>query len=133
MSRVRRLSIVLALLLALPAAPARAQHGNGLYEPFPKAAVRERAKRFIERLPTRAEGARFSDAQLSRGVFIDPRRVGLPAGDALPERGRAASERAGVDGSGRTSAWPWVLVGLVALGAAFALGRAAGPRVAARA
>jgi hypothetical protein len=132
MSRVRRLSIVLALLLALPGAPARAQHGNGLYEPFPKAAVRERAKRFIERLPTGAEGVRFSDARLARGVFIDPRRVGLPARDALPVGGRAASERAGVDGGG-TTVWPWVLVGLVALGAAFALGLGAGRRVAARA
>lgn len=125
---------MLALLLALPAAPAAAQHGNGLYEPFPKAAVRKRAKRFIERLPVGAAGVRFSDRQLARGVFVDPRRVALPAGDALSRRGeRAASHRAGVDGAGGNGAWPWVLVALGAIGAAFALGRGAGRRVAARA
>ena len=49
-STVALLVAALAASAALPAV-ASAQHGNGLYEPFPEAAVRERAKRFVERLP----------------------------------------------------------------------------------
>lgn len=78
-----------ALLLAL-APTAGAQSGNGLYEPFPKAAVDKRAKRFVERLRL-GEAVRFSDSELNRGVFVDP--------EAGTERGREASARAGIEES----------------------------------
>ena len=78
--------VTAALLLAL--APAvSAQSGNGLYEPFPKAAVEKRAKRFVDRLRF-GEPLRFSDAQLERGVFVAP-------ADQSAARGQA-SARAGV-------------------------------------
>ncbi len=70
-STVALLVAALAASAALPAV-ASAQHGNGLYEPFPEAAVRERAKRFVERLPLPA-AVRLGDEQLERGVFVDPR------------------------------------------------------------
>jgi hypothetical protein len=76
-----------ALVLAF-ASTASAQSGNGLYEPFPKAAVEKRAKRFVERLRL-GEEVRFSNAELNRGTFVDP------AADR--ERGGGASSRAGVD------------------------------------
>jgi hypothetical protein len=79
-----------ALVLAL-AATAPAQSGNGLYEPFPKAAVEKRAKRFVERLRL-GEGVRFSDAELDRGTFVDPTRGSVRRGEA--------SARAGVEGDG---------------------------------
>src|SRR6185503_12458621 len=76
-----------ALVLAF-ASTASAQSGNGLYEPYPKAAVEKRAKRFVERLRL-GEEVRFSNAELNRGTFVDP------AADR--ERGGGASSRAGVD------------------------------------
>jgi hypothetical protein len=84
--------VTAAFLLAL--APAvSAQSGNGLYEPFPKAAVEKRAKRFVDRLRF-GEPLRFSDAQLDQGVF-----VGAPAAQSAPSGD--ASARAGVrDGEG---------------------------------
>jgi hypothetical protein len=98
------LAAVLVAGAALPVAAA-AQHGNGLYEPFPRAAVLERAKRFVERLGEHkpAEQLRFSDEQLARGAFVDPRVTGLPDGAGLARTGpEAASSRAGVE-SGRGS------------------------------
>ena len=89
----RPLAVVITAALLLALAPAvSAQTGNGLYEPFPKAAVEKRAKRFVERLRF-GEPVRFSDAQLERGVFVGP------------EAGRGAtlgqaSARAGTDGGG---------------------------------
>jgi hypothetical protein len=78
-----------ALLLAF-APTAWAQSGNGLYEPFPKAAVEKRAKRFVERLRL-GEEVRFSDAELERGTFVGPQAPAVRAG--------GASARAGVDSS----------------------------------
>jgi hypothetical protein len=78
-----------ALLLAL-APTASAQSGNGLYEPFPKAAVEKRAKRFVERLRL-GEEIRFSHAELERGTFVGPH--------ASRVRGGGASARAGVEGA----------------------------------
>jgi hypothetical protein len=93
-SAVALLVAALAASAALPAA-APAQHGNGLYEPFPEAAVRERAKRFVERLPfpPAAAKVRFGDDQLARGVFV---------GSPVPRSGPGvASARAGLrDGAG---------------------------------
>jgi hypothetical protein len=85
-----RLAILAIAALSLAFAPAAsAQGGNGLYEPFPKAAVEKCAKRFVDRLRF-GEPLRFSDTQLERGVF-----VGALAAQAAA-RGEA-SARAGVD------------------------------------
>ena len=79
--------VTAALVLAL--APAvSAQSGNGLYEPFPKAAVEKRAKRFVDRLRF-GEPLRFSDTQLEQGVFVGTDAAGGAT------RGQA-SDRAGV-------------------------------------
>ena len=85
----RRLAVLASAALVLALAPnASAQGGNGLYEPFPKAAVEKRAKRFVERLRF-GESVRFSDAELDRGTFVDRR--------AEVVRGGEASARAGVE------------------------------------
>jgi hypothetical protein len=86
----RRLAVLAGAALVLALAPtAHAQSGNGLYEPFPKAAVDKRAKRFVERLRL-GEAVRFSDDELRRGVFVGPK--------AEATGGGGASARAGVDG-----------------------------------
>jgi hypothetical protein len=85
----RGLALLASTALVLAMAPAAsAQSGNGLYEPFPKAAVEKRAKRFVERLRL-GEEVRFSEAELDHGMFVDPK-----AGSA---GGGQASARAGVD------------------------------------
>jgi hypothetical protein len=72
-SAARGLALVAGAALVLALAPiAHAQGGNGLYEPFPKAAVEKRAKRFVERLRF-GEATRFSAAELERGTFVDLR------------------------------------------------------------
>jgi hypothetical protein len=66
----RPLAVLATVVVVLALAPAvSAQSGNGLYEPFPKAAVEKRAKRFVERLRF-GEPLRFSDSQLERGMFV---------------------------------------------------------------
>jgi hypothetical protein len=90
----RRLAVLASAALVLALAPtAGAQSGNGLYEPFPKAAVDKRAKRFIERLRL-GETVRFSDAELDRGVFVDPNPGSVRAGQASARAGAANSESA---------------------------------------
>jgi hypothetical protein len=73
-TRVRRwLAVVLSLVaFAATAAPARAQGGGGLYEPFPEPAPLDQARRFIERLPGQrgSEAAGLSDRQLERGQLL---------------------------------------------------------------
>jgi hypothetical protein len=84
----RPLTALATAALAMALAPTvSAQSGNGLYEPFPKAAVEKRAKRFVDRLRF-GEPVRFSDAQLERGAFVGP--------GARSVRGGEASARAGV-------------------------------------
>jgi hypothetical protein len=86
----RPLAALATAALVLAIAPAvSAQSGNGLYEPFPKAAVEKRAKRFVDRLRF-GEPLRFSDTQLERGVFVGSEAAQRAA------RGEA-SARAGVD------------------------------------
>ena len=88
-SAARPLAALVTAALVLALAPAvSAQSGNGLYEPFPKAAVEKRAKRFVDRLRF-GQPLRFSDEQLDRGVF-----VGAPV--AQSARSGEASARAGV-------------------------------------
>ena len=113
------MALLVALLVATAAArpaTAPAQHGNGLYEPFPRAAVLERAKRFVEgfRSPGAAERLRFSDAQLARGAFVEPRVTGLPKAGGLGRTAAgAASARAGVDEGGGSWLAPGVWITLV--------------------
>jgi len=87
----RGLAVLAGAALVLALAPtAGAQNGNGLYEPFPKAAVDKRAKRFVERLRL-GEGVRFSDSELDRGVFVERKAGSARAGEA--------SARAGIEHS----------------------------------
>jgi hypothetical protein len=95
-------AVPLAALVLASAAwspQALAQSGNGLYEPFPEAAVKERAQRYVERLGDRTPGSRrpFSDAELERGVFVDPDRSGV-AEPALRPGAGGASARSGAAG-----------------------------------
>ncbi len=87
------LALVCVAALALPQAASAS--GNGLYEPFPEAAVKERAERYVERLRGRipARQPRFSEAQLTRGTFVRADRS-LPA---LAPVGAAATGRSGGD------------------------------------
>jgi hypothetical protein len=86
-----RAAVALAAVLlgyACAAPSVLAQSGNGLYEPFPEAAVKKRAQRYVERLGARAPGAapRVSDVELARGVFVRPG----PSGATLPAAGMSA-------------------------------------------
>ena len=95
MRRAARRVAVPAVALVIALAPnASAQSGNGLYEPFPKAAVEKRAKRFGERLQV-GEAVRFSDAELDRGVFVNPGRH-RPGAGAASARAGAAGESSGI-------------------------------------
>jgi hypothetical protein len=132
MGRAARGTVVLAAAMLALAPVAGAQSGNGLYEPFPKAAVEKRAKRFVERLPL-AESVTFSDSQLQEGAFVDPRAVSLDEGlGQVPPA--AASARAGAGGE-RGSGVPAVVQVLLVVLAVAALpllaGRRPGRRVAA--
>src|SRR5262245_35086442 len=86
----RGLALLAGAAFVLALAPtALAQSGNGLYEPFPKAAVEKRAKRFVERLRL-GEEVQLSDGELDRGTFVG-------RGAAGDVRGGDASARAGVE------------------------------------
>jgi hypothetical protein len=91
----RRLAVLAsaALVLALPAT-AFAQSGNGLYEPFPKAAVDKRAKRFVERLRL-GEEVRFSKDELNRGVFVGSEKGAASRGQASARAGAGDGEQGG--------------------------------------
>ena len=83
----RPLAALVTAALVLALAPAVfAQSGNGLYEPFPKAAVEKRAKRFVDRLRF-GEPLRFSQKQLERGVFVGPAAPSAPRGQASARAG----------------------------------------------
>jgi hypothetical protein len=96
------LAVGVAVVAVSQAPPAAAQRGNGLYEPFPEAAARESAKRFVRELPNAptARRARLGDRQLARGVFVRPGEVGLFGTTPLspPPAPRPASVRAGTEG-----------------------------------
>src|SRR5215207_443959 len=84
----RPLSALATAALVLASAPAvSAQSGNGLYEPFPKAAVEKRAQRFVDRLRF-GEPLHLSDTQLERGVFAGANARGSATrGDASARAG----------------------------------------------
>jgi hypothetical protein len=120
---MKRLGAAVASLLVCMAiaAPAMAQTGNGLYEPFPAAASKARAKRFVSELPGvggRAEPVSVSDRQLQRGVIVDPRALRTPA----PAAGLASSRARGATGFAPSFGWPLALVlAALALATPFAL------------
>lgn len=92
--------LALALLLtamAVPISPGHAQSGTGLYEPFPEAAVKKRAQRYVEGLSSRtaAPGRRYSDAELATGAFVNPDASGAPLRPAAGTVGLPATRRAG--------------------------------------
>ena len=103
----RPLSALATAALVLASAPAvSAQSGNGLYEPFPKAAVEKRAKRFVDRLRF-GEPLHFSDTQLEQGLFVGADAPGSAT------RGNA-SVRAGV-GQGKSDVPLTAQIVLIAL------------------
>jgi len=117
---------VLLVASGLPAPRALAQSGNGLYEPFPEAAVKKRAQRYVEGLRGRTAepGRRYSDAELAAGAFVragpkaptlvvpgaDPTRAGsdAPRRDAGPATARAGGQSG--SGGGGDLALPWQLL-----------------------
>lgn len=120
---MKRLGVALASLLVCMAmaAPAMGETGNGLYEPFPAAASKARAKRFVSQLPGvggRAESVSVSDRDLRRGVVVDHRALG----SAPIAAGLASSRARGSAGFGPSIGWPLglALIALV-LAAPFAL------------
>jgi hypothetical protein len=99
-----------------PVAPAAAQDGAGLYEPFPSPAGPEVARDFIGELPApgRRLAANLSTDELERGVRV------RSAGVTLPEASGEVVQRADPDG-GLGSAAGWLgaasIVALAAVGA----------------
>lgn len=99
------------------AAPAMGQTGNGLYEPFPAAASKARAKRFVSELPGvrgGAESVAVGDRDLQGGVVVDARSLGPPPASA----GVASARARGAAGFSPSIGWP---LALVLLAAAFAV------------
>jgi hypothetical protein len=107
----RRAAMALVCLLALAFPQLAAGSGNGLYEPFPEAAVKKRAERYVEQLRGRIPAAqpRFTDAQLTRGAFV--------AGAApLPRPTPAADSATGRAGDSAADGVPFVVQLFVLLG-----------------
>jgi hypothetical protein len=102
------------------AAPAMGQTGNGLYEPFPAAASRERAKRFVSQLPGaagQADPVSVGTRALERGVVVDPRALGQASASGAP-----AARALGGSGFRPSFGWPLALVlAVLALAAPLAL------------
>jgi hypothetical protein len=120
---MKRLGVPLAsfLLCLAVAAPAMAETGNGLYEPFPAAASKARAKRFLSQLPGlggQVEPLSVTDRELQRGVIVDRTALGA----SVPADGLASARARGSAGFGPSFGWPLaiVLFGL-ALATPFAL------------
>lgn len=110
--------IVTACSLAIPVVAA-ADESRGLYEPFPAAASKARAKHYIARLGPGVDGrsVETSDEALERGVYLAdvPYRSAAAAGPA--------SQRAGATASfGPSPAWTGAAV-LLVLAALSAAGR----------
>lgn len=125
---MKRLSLHLTALLACAAlaAPASAQTGNGLYEPFPGPASKLRAKRFIEGLPGDGTQARrpltLSDEELERGVFVSAGAVRDSAAGSTAGPAGGPSSRATGSAVGPSFGWPLgILLVLAAVGAPRAL------------
>jgi hypothetical protein len=106
-AQVKLLRISLASLAACAAlaAPAHAETGNGLYEPFPSPSHETLAHDFVDALPG---GVAFTDlrtGELRRGVLVGPSAAAAyRAGSAPVERARS-----GV-GFAPSFGWPLAIV-----------------------
>ena len=105
MLRVAPLVALLATALLAPAA--YAQHGAGLYKPFPGGTSTGLAKRYVARLPA-SETKQLTSAEIRQGVF-----VARPPEAAI----RAASVRAGRGDEGGGSLPTVLSMGIVVLAA----------------
>ena len=95
---------------AASAGSASAQVGNGLYEPFPPEVSKERARRFVERLPAGAGQLAgrlsLSTPELERGVFVSNGSAAA-AGPPLRAPAGPGVVSARADGrSGSPVGWP---------------------------
>lgn len=107
-----RATVAAVLILAVCAASASAQTGNGLYEPFPDPTVRSRARTYVED----ALGTAARPGDLDNGRFLRGLTSTTTAGQA--------SRRSGTgDGFSGLLTWPGA-VALLAVGSlAGAVGR----------
>jgi len=110
------LSALLCLALAVPAGAQSA--GNGLYEPFPSAGSKARAKRFVDEL--RPHARKVSGAELDRGSFVG--HTLAPGGP-----GAASARAMQTAAPGGAIGW-WLAPALVVICAAPPLLRAAAAR-----
>jgi hypothetical protein len=112
-STAARATVAAGLIIAVCAAPAGAQAGNGLYEPFPGPAVRSRAEAYLEESLGRAPRPR----DLEDGRFL----AGLPV--SATSAGQAARRSGERDGSEGLLTWPGALALLFVGALAGAVGR----------
>ena len=115
--KLLRISLASLAACAALAAPAHAETGNGLYEPFPSPSSESLSQAFVDSLPGGLGFTSPTGLDLTRGVL-----VGRAAQDAYT-RGAAPAERS-ASGSGFAPSlgWPLALVLLAAvLGGAWTL------------
>jgi hypothetical protein len=114
--QVKLLPISLASLVACAvlAAPAHAETGNGLYEPFPSPSAEGAAQNFLSSLPHGLGLLELNGFDLQRGVFVVAQtQRAYQAGTAPVARASASS------GFAPSFGWPLAVVLLaVALGGA---------------
>jgi len=106
-------AVALMAIMAICAAPASAQNGNGLYEPFPDPVVRSNAQAYVEE----AVGKAVPTSDLNDGRFLR----GLPA--STTSGGRAARGAGIDDGSDGLLTWPGAIALLLVGFLAGTLGR----------
>jgi hypothetical protein len=86
-----RICLVSLAASAVLAAPARAQTGNGLYEPFPTPTSDTVARAFVDRLGGGGVAGVTTD-DLRRGLLVERGSLSaLPAGPASARGGQAGS------------------------------------------
>jgi hypothetical protein len=119
---MRRLAAVASgvAVFAACAAPAAAQDGAGLYEPFPEPAAPSVSRDFVEKLqqPGPRLASSLTPAQLDRGARVS--QADLPAGEALPATAAAGPSGRAEPGAFLGSAAGWL--GVAALLAAATIG-----------
>ena len=109
---MKLLRILLASLAACAvlAAPAHAETGNGLYEPFPSPSSEALAHQFVDSLPGGVGFTDLNGLDLRRGVLVGKTaRSAYAAGTAPIERSASGA------GFAPSLGWPLALVLLVAV------------------
>jgi hypothetical protein len=115
--KLLRISLASLVACAVIAAPAHAETGNGLYEPFPSPSSNSLAQRFVDSLPGGLGFTSPRGLDLGRGVL-----VGRAAQAAYTRGGQVTERSASGSGFTGTLGWPLALVLLAAaLGGAWAL------------